>query len=162
MNSWARKSPPHTHCHCLNKLRDTLLSPASIRNTFRMNTLDFQSEDGQMIAHSAGSPVWLIAVGCVSSRHSATSSLLRWHGYHGFSEYHSRGFIHNLCHLPGPWLVSLVWSPPKFAFGYTLPWLGSVNGVISCGRDLELEIRWTNSLTLRRPLRNENVAYTIL
>ena len=40
--------------------------------------------------------------------------------------------------------------------------LGSVNGVISCERDLELEIRWTNFLTLRRPLRNENVAYTIL
>ena len=39
---------------------------------------------------------------------------------------------------------------------------GSVNGVVSCGRDLELEIHWMSSLTLRRPLRSENVAYAIL
>ena len=44
MNSWTRKSPPHTHCHCLNKPRGTLLSPVSIRNTFRMNTFGLSKQ----------------------------------------------------------------------------------------------------------------------
>ena len=94
----------HNICHCFLLLKMVIevlpewatsyfALTASIRTHFTWTLLDFQSKDGQMIAHSAGSPVWLIAVGCVSSRYSATSFLLRWHGYHRFSEHHSRGFI---------------------------------------------------------------------